>query len=359
MILICALSLANGFENELVEKILGTSPHIQIEPGLFDKISNYNNIIKDIQSLKEVKGVFPSIRGQCLITDGESTTGTLIYGIDPVIERIKGNWDDYVIKGALPEKGLGAVVIGSELAKKMGLSIGDDVQLVTGIGSITPLKITGLFQSGLYELDVRVTYVNLYQAQSMYNFKKNEVNSISIKVYDVFNLKNLTNNLRQKYPAYSIRTWIDKNKSLLAAMALEKKVIFLVVVFIIIVAMLGISNTLVMLVIEKTSEISILRTLGASKNNISNIFLIEGIIIGLAGIIIGCLGGYLVSTLLSHYPINLPNDVYYIEKLPVKIQVMDFLYVSISTFLICLIASFIPARRSVRFEPIEILRRIT
>lgn len=355
-ILICALSLTNGFEQDLVNKIMGTNPHITIESALSDRIVNYNAISKKISTIYGIKSVTPEIKGQALLNNGIEVKGILVYGLDPEEENKAGNWNKYLISGGLKKNDEEGIVLGSELAKKMGLYIGDSLQLVTGIGAITPLKVRGIFQANFYEIDVRVGYITLSKAQKIYNLPVS-VNSLSVKLKDPFKANEITEIIQEKHPAFNVRSWIRDNKGLLAAMATEKKVIFLVMMFIIIVAMLGIANLLVMIVLEKTMEISILRAIGASKKNISLIFLYQGILIGLSGIITGCIGGYVLSVILSHYPINLPSDVYIIGNLPVNMQLQDFIFVSVSAFIVCLIASFVPARRAVRLNPIETIRR--
>lgn len=357
MILTTALALTNGFTEELIDKILGTSPHITVTPGFMDRIYNYKNIVKLLKISSEIKEILPSIKGQALISDGITTQGTLLYGIDPLLESKGTLWDKYLIKGTLPAQKQGTIVVGVELAKKMGLKIRHQVKLITGIGSMTDLQISGLYQSGLYELDTRIVYINLPQAQKIFDYKQTEVNTISLKLDDVFLASKIADELRLKFPAFNFRSWQDSNKTLLKAMALEKKVIFLVLLFIIIVAMIGIANTLTMIVLEKTSEISILRTMGVTKFNISKLFIIEGLITGLSGVILGCLSGFGLSSFLSFYPLNLPGDVYYIDKIPVNMQFNDFLFVALSALIICTLFSFIPAHRATKFEPVEVLRR--
>ena len=357
MILITALSLTNGFSAELVDKILGTSHHITMTPGFMDKIYNYENVIKGLKKNSHIKSVLPYIKGQALITDSISTQGTLLSGIDPAIESQFASWQNYLIKGSLPASEDGYAVVGSELAKKMGLRIGDSIQLITGIGKITVLQISGLFQSGFYEIDARIVYVNLEQARELFNYKKGEINTILMDVDNVFSAPAISDELRTEFKAYNLRSWDQNNKILLKAMALEKKVIFLVILFIIIVAMMGVVNMLTMSVIQKTPEISILRAMGVTKVNIGKIFLLEGIMIGAIGVFLGCILGLGLSWFLSFYPLNLPNDVYYIDKLPVKILFTDFIFVVVFTFIICILFSFIPAYRATKFDPIEILRR--
>ncbi|MBC7474577.1 MAG: ABC transporter permease, partial [Candidatus Sericytochromatia bacterium] len=356
MILICALSLTNGFEKDLVNKILGTNPHISIESALSDRILNYQQSINKLKSIDGVSSVTPAIKGQALINNGIEVKGVLVFGVDPELESKNSDWKKYIIKGNLDKKSQSGIVLGSELARKMALSIGDSIQLVTGVGTITPLKITGIFRADFYEIDVRIAYINLIQAQNIYKLP-NAINTLSVKLKDPFQADQISEKILDIVPAFNVRSWLRDNKGLLSAMAMEKKVIFLVMMFIIIVAMLGIANLLVMIVLEKTMEISILRAIGASKMNISLIFLYQGMSIGISGIVFGCLSGYFVSSLLSRYPISLPSDVYIIGNLPIDMQANDFIFVSISAFVVCLFASIIPARRAVKLRPIETIRR--
>ena len=163
--------------------------------------------------------------------------------------------------------------------------------------------------------------------------------------------------IQQAFPTLYLRTWMDSNKSLLSAMALEKQVIFLVILFIIVVAMIGIANTLVMIVMEKTMDIGILRALGASRRQIGLVFLTEGFLIGLIGVVTGSLLGVGASFYLRFFPVRIPGDIYDLDYLPVQMQLPDFIGVALAALLICLLASFFPARRAVRADPVEILRR--
>lgn len=352
MILTTALSLTNGFETDMVDKILGTTPHVSLQGGRDELITHYDKIMAQLQRHAEIVHVVPLLKQQALVQSPMHTTGTLVYGVDakqatPVLGK-------YLTRGQLPHPGQG-IVIGSELAKKLQLFMGDNVNLITLKGS-HPFKVAGFFHSGLYDLDARVVLIALQTTQAIYQTGPT-INEISIKLKDVFTAPTVARNLRQHFPEYFIKTWMDSNRSLLNAMALEKKVIFLVVLFIVVVAVIGIANTLVMLVMEKTYDIVILRAVGASKKQIGRIFLWQGLWIGLAGITLGSVAGVSASLYLTLFPVRIPGDVYDLDYLPVQMLTTDFTLVAVSTFVICLLASFIPARRAVRLEPLETLRR--
>lgn len=356
MILICALSLTNGFEKDLVDKILGNNPHITIESAISDRIPSYKDLLEKIEKIEKVKSVTPLIRGQALINNGLDVKAILVYGIDPELENKSSNFSKSIKKGALVQDE-SSIVLGAELVKKLGISIGDTVQIVTGVGVMSPMIVTGIYEADFYEIDVRVGFINLDKARKLYNLSSQSINTISVKVNDPFDADHISEKILNDLPMLNVRSWLRDNKALLSAMATEKKVIFLVMMFIIIVAMLGTANLLVMIVLEKTTEISILRAIGANKKNISLIFLYQGVFIGLTGIVLGCISGYFSSLLLKIYPVRIPGDVYIIDSLPVDIQINDFIFVSISAFIVCLIASIVPARRATKLKPVEAIRR--
>lgn len=351
-ILNTALALTNGFEDELVSKILGTAPHVTMTP-IFGNQLNAEPLYARIEKIPGIKRVSPLIKGQALITDGNEGTGALIHGIDPIREA---DWKRYLTEGSLAPSSLGGIVLGEELARKHGWDLGHELQVIIGPNQMAILKVTGFFSAGLYELDSRVAFLNMPQAQALFQLGTG-VNGLNIKLDDPFQAPQVTQTLRTQVPELISRDWMANNHSLIGAMALEKKVIFLVMLFIIVVALLGIANTLVMIVMEKTADISIMRAVGATRNQIAGIFLLEGLAIGAVGVLFGCLGGWGLSELLHVYPVPLPSDVYTIEKLPVKREIGDFLAVGLATMVICFLASLVPARRATRMDPIETLRK--
>jgi lipoprotein-releasing system permease protein len=352
MILTTALSLTNGFESDMVDKILGTTPHISLKPGLEDLMANYPAVQRQLARHPEIKVTAPLLKEQALIRNPVHTTGTLIYGIRPsdaetVMKR-------YLQRGTLDGK-QASVVVGSELAKKLQLFMGDDVQIITVHGT-SDFRVTGTFHSGLYELDARIVLMPLDQTQQIYQ-AGNQINEIFVQLKDVFSAPVLAKTLQSEQPTLYVRTWMDSNQSLLSAMALEKKVIFLVILFIIIVAMMGIAKTQVMIVMEKTVDIGILRALGASRAQIGRVFLTQGLLIGVSGVVLGAVLGVGCSLYLSVFPVRIPGDIYDLDYLPVKMEILDFVWVAGSSLVITILASFFPARRAVRTDPIETLRR--
>lgn len=352
MILTTALSLTNGFESDMVDKILGTTPHISLKPGLEDRMGNYSVVQRQLERHPEIKVTAPLLKEQALIRNPVHTTGTLVYGIRPQdAEKVMKR---YLQRGILDGK-QASVVVGSELAKKLQLFMGDDVQIITVHGT-SDFRVTGTFHSGLYELDARIVLMPLDQTQQIYQ-AGDQINEIFVQLKDVFSAPVLAKTLQGEQPTLYVRTWMDSNQSLLSAMALEKKVIFLVILFIIIVAMMGIANTQVMIVMEKTVDIGILRALGASRGQIGRVFLTQGLLIGFSGVVLGAVLGVGCSLYLSVFPVRIPGDIYDLDYLPVKMEILDFVWVAGSSLVITVLASFFPARRAVRTDPIETLRR--
>lgn len=353
MILTTALSLTNGFENDMVEKILGTTPHISVKPGVQDYLDHYVTIKQQLERFPGQRAIFPVLREQGLVSNPLMSSAALILGIPPA-DAEKG-LAHFLQKGHWALKDQPTVVVGSELANKMQLFVGDSVQIITSNG-VSTFKVAGLFHSGLYDLDVRLVMMPLDQVQTLFN-TGDRVNELFVRLDDVFAAPKIAAEMQQSHPSLYIRTWMESNRNLLGAMALEKKVIFLVILFIIVMAMVGIANTQIMIVMEKTSDIAILRALGATRGQVGRVFMVQGIVVGICGVVAGSLLGVGASLYLSYFPIRIPSDIYDLNHLPVQMQWQDFSLVAIATVIITILASFFPARRADRSDPIAILRR--
>ncbi len=353
MILTTALSLTNGFESDMIHKILGTTPHISLKPGTSDYIENHKTLQKQVLRESKVSQAFPVLRKQALISNPLHTTGGMVLGVPT--ESAKKGMERFLKKGDWSIEGKASVVVGSALVNKLQLFVGDEVQLITPAGSST-FYVSGVFHSGLYDLDSRLIVSPLDQVQAVFQ-TGNVVSELYVQLHDVFQAATLADQIQSEYPYLYIRTWMQTNRNLLSAMALEKKVIFLVILFIIVVAMMGIANTQIMIVMEKTPDIAILRAMGAKRKQISRIFLCQGVMIGVIGVGLGALLGVSLSLYLSYFPVKIPGDVYDLDHLPVEMQAFDFISVAAATLVICVLASFFPARRASKAEPMSVFRR--
>lgn len=357
-ILTTALSLTNGFSADLVGRILGTTPHINVSNSLTGSIQQHTKLQAELRSYPHVSNVFPYVYGQALLTRGVGgfSLGALIRGVDPAQEKQNPDWVKNIKQGDLsPRDGVPGIMLGSELAKRLGVGLGDRLLLVTPQAKRQMLVVTGIYQAGLYEYDAHVAYVDLKVAQDALAFGA-AVSGLAVRLDDVFVAPQVASLIQQEVP-YTIQSWTQSNKSLLGALLLEKRVIFLVTMFIVIVAAMGIANTLAMWVLEQSREIAILRAIGASGALMSRLVVLEGGMVGLLGVAIGLLAGFGLSMAVGAFPVALPADVYYIDRLPVKMEVTDFAGTAIAALIIVVLASLLPARRAFRLDPIEVIRR--
>jgi lipoprotein-releasing system permease protein len=356
-ILTTALSLTNGFEQDMIDRLLGTTPHVSIYSPLTGGLEKHEAVRAKLVGRRHVTAVTPFIQGQGLVaTSPANTVGVLVRGVDPALERANPSWVKYVAQGSLTDApDLAGIVLGSEVARKLGVGVGDKAAIVTGLGKRRPVRVTGLFESGLYDFDAHVAFVTLPTAQQAYGLG-NQVTGLSVLLDDVFQAKPLARAWSDEL-MLGARAWTDQNRNLLEAMWLERVVIFIVIMFIVLVAMIGVGSTMAMWVIEKNREISLLRAIGVSANHIGRLFVVQGSLISAVGVALGCLGGLALSAILAVFPIGLAGDVYFLSRLPVKIEPRDFGLVVAATMLLSPLASVLPALRAMRLDPIEVIRR--
>lgn len=356
-ILTTALSLTNGFEADLIGRILGTTPHVSVTNAISGRVENYQDLQAKLAGMDEVETALPYVSGQGLLTRSGQASGVLIRGIDPAQEAANRDWTRFVLVGDLDtvEGGATPVMLGGELAKKLGAGMGDRMKLVTGAATSQDVVVTGIYQAGLYEYDAHIAYVTLDTAQKLFKMD-DAVTGIALRLKEVFDAPAIAADIQDRYP-YHVRSWTVQNQSLMAALALEKRVIFLVILFIIVVATMGIANTLAMWVLERNRELSLVRAVGATGAQIGALVVTEGMVVALGGVVLGLAAGIGLSLALATFPIALPSDVYYIDKLPVEMQVGDFVMTAIAAIAISLLACLLPARRAIQLDPIEVIRR--
>jgi lipoprotein-releasing system permease protein len=374
--LIVVLAVMNGFKEDLRDKILGVTSHVVI--SRFDgNISNYTQVKKNVDQVEGVIAATPFIYTQVMINSRQSISGAVLRGVDPesaskVIDLPKnlrsGSLQDLVgEKGSGAAGGTAGIILGNELARNLGVSRGEPVTVISPFGRLTPLgqvprsqtfRVVGIFDSGMYEYDSTIAYVTLSAAQRFLGIG-NRVTGVEVRVNDIYKADQVAraiNNALDGYP-YWTRDWMRMNKNLFSALKLEKIVMFIILTLIIIVAAFNIIGTLIMVVLEKTRDIAILKSMGATRRSIMKIFMFEGAVIGLVGTLLGLLGGYGLCKLLATYKfIELPQDVYYISTLPVKMDPMDTVLIALAAIIISLVATLYPAWQASRLEPAEAIR---
>lgn len=374
--LIVVIAVMNGFKEELQDKILGVTSHVVI--SRFDgNISKYQEVKAKVEEVSGVNAATPFIYTQVMISSRKAISGAVLRGIEPQTASKVINLQKNLRAGSLKEleaenkpEGMRAtpgIILGNELARNIGVSRGEPVTVISPLGRLTPLgrvprsqtfRVAGIFDSGMYEYDSTIAYVSLWAAQRFLGIG-DRVTGIEVRVDDIYEADRVAKAIGKAldgYPYWS-RDWMRMNKNLFSALKLEKIVMFIILTLIILVAAFNIVGTLIMVVIEKTRDIAILKSMGATRRSIMKIFLIEGTVIGLVGTLLGLLGGYTLCTLLATYKfIELPSDVYYISTLPVQMDPLDVALIALAAIVITLAASVYPAWQASRFDPAEAIR---
>jgi lipoprotein-releasing system permease protein len=317
-----------------------------------------------------VQAATPFLYTQVLLSHERQSQGVVLRGIDPATAGRVTDLDKNLLGGSLADLAPGAdgrppgIILGRELAMRLGAFVGAAVTAISPTDTIGPLgivpklkkfQVVGLFDSGMYEYDSSLAYIPLAEAQKLLNFGS-AVNGIEVKIDDIFLSGAVARAIEAElgFP-YGARDWKEMNKSLFSALQLEKIMMFIILVLIILVASFNIVSTLTMIVVEKGREIAILKAMGATPGRIMRIFMIDGLVIGLAGVALGVPLGYGASWLIQEY-YTLPGDVYYISKIPVKLLWQDVAAVSAAALAISLLATLYPSWRAAKLEPVEALR---
>ncbi len=378
--LIIVLAVLTGFEDALKSKILGVNPHVMVlryGGGLDDP----GHVMDVAKSDPAVEAATPFVYAQIMLKDDVSSAGVVVRGIDPatapqVIEVLaklaSGNLSDLAPGG----KGkAGGVVLGKDLAKQLAVGVGDRIDAISPNGSMTPffpsfslrpLEVVGIFDSGMHEYDNSLCYVHIAEAQSLMGIGK-QVTGVELRLVDPYKARGVADRIEKKLGGglYSTRNWISMNESLFKAFALERFVYFVVVLLITLVAGFNIVSTLIMAVLEKTKDIAILKSMGASASSIRKIFQVEGLAVGLAGTAIGVTVGLVTALNLTrvarvveavcHCQI-IPEGVFYINEVPSKVNPLDVGVVAVTAIAISYLATIYPAWHASRLDPAEALR---
>ncbi len=367
------LSMMNGFESEVRGRIVGTLAHVSIYTYDDVGVQEPDELIKAVMDYDHVLGAAPFIYHKAAISSSDENDGTMVRGIDPAAEREVSNLWDNIVSGTLnldtAETVFPGIVLGTTLANRLGVTLGSRVILMSlkditlsGVAGLQmpmvgQFTVTGLFSNGLHEYDASLVYIGIPAAQRLFKMEQ-KVTGIQIKMDDMYISREFAERLNEElgYP-YFATDWTQMHKSLYSWMKLEKYGMFLGFALIIAVAAFNIVSSLVMLVLEKKKEIAILMSMGAMRKSIVRIFLYQGLTSGTVGTIIGIIIGGAVCLAQQEFGlISLPSDIYFISKLPVKVDIVDFLLIALTSVGLSTLASLYPAIRASRLYPVEILR---
>ena len=374
MTLIVVLSVMNGFQKEIRARMLGVTPHLQVIGD--GQLDDWKTVLKTVESHPEVRAATPYVNGQGMVSLGENVEGVMVRGILPDAEQKLTAIGDKMKKGALGDLRAGefGIVLGVDLARSMGARVGDSVLLITPQGQFTPagmlprlkqFHVVGIFEIGMLPYDNALALIHLNDAQRLYRLG-NAVSGISGSLHNLDLAPQVSFELSQSVPQDTFITdWTRQNASYFAVVAMEKKMMFIILSLIVLVAAINIVSTLVMAVTDKQADIAILRTLGASPKSIMQIFMVQGMLIGLVGVALGMFSGVLLALNIStivpfienlfgvHF---LAKEFYYISELPSDLQKGDVLVVAGMSFLISLFATLYPSWRASKVQPAEALR---
>jgi len=369
--LIVVVGVMNGFSIELRDKILGINAHM-VAAVAGGSLHDYREDMRKAEAVPGVLGATPFVYTEVMLSSPRGVKGVVLRGLDPVSagkvlalpgEMTVGKLEDLTAPGLFP-----GIIVGRELADRLGLGVGDTLNLMSPAGKesaagFTPkvktFTICGLFKTGMYEYDSTLAYVAIPAAQELLGFKRDIVTGLELKVADVDAVDKLAAKVREAMggPPVYVRTWIDMNGNLFKALHLEKTAMFVILVMIVLVGSFSIITTLVMLVMEKTRDIAILMSMGATAKNIRNIFMLQGTIIGFVGTALGYGLGLAVALALEKYQfIKIPGDVYPMDHLPVRLDWPDLAVIGLTALALCFLATLYPARQASRLEPAEALR---
>lgn len=364
--LIIVLSVMNGFDLEVKDKIIGTYAHVLVTSDA--GIPDYQAFVTKMDAVPGVKAASPYVTGQAVLQRDKSITGILIKGVDPKKEALVNNVARYTSSGWENLSG-DNIILGSELMLDQGIGIGDEIELLVAYSAFDmekkKLKVIGSFTSGRYDYDSNLAVVDLATAESLFRMK-DMVSGVALKVADEMDVMRMKEKLQAElgYP-FIVQTWMDLDRNLVAALALEKKMMFLILALIVTVACFNISSSLIMMVMEKTRDMGILKAIGANSRGVSLIFLFEGMIIGLLGTVAGGIGGVYVANRVNKIAAWIkattgwevfPSDVYYFTEIPSKVSQSDVVTVICVAVFLTLVAGIYPAWRASRLDPVDAIR---
>ena len=371
--LIGTLGIMTGFKEDMQAKILGTTSHVVVQPRGKQTMAGYAEVMRQVEEIPGVVAATPYIYQQVLLTSKTGVRGVVLRGIDPdkepevteITKNVKsGSVRDLAVQRPPKPGPKPGIILGKELARRLGVVVGSRINVVSPVGPISalgmtpkirPFRVVGLFESGMYEYDASLAYISLAEAQRFFSMGRTAT-GIEVKVEDVFTADAVAKRIDDRLgTGYMARDWMLLNRNLFSALRLEKTMMFLLLVLITLVASFNIVGTLTMIVTEKQREIAILKAMGATPGAIMRIFMLNGVVIGLTGTAIGIPLGYTFLYLIENY-FTFDQTVYFLSSIPVHVKALDVFLVAFSAILISFAATLYPSWQAAKLAPVSALR---
>jgi lipoprotein-releasing system permease protein len=375
MALIVVLSVMNGFQKEVRARMLGASPHLEVVAD-GGRMADWPAVLDIVQKNPQVSAVAPYVNGQGMLSFGQSVQGVMVRGILPEREATLTDLAQKMKSGKLSDLRAGefGIVLGVDLARALGVQLGQKVMLISPQGSITPagmvprlkqFRVIGLFEIGMAPYDNSLALIQMNDAQKLFQLG-DSVTGIAAKLRMIDDAPKVANELqRQLPPSLYANDWTHQNSNYFSAVQMEKKMMFIILSLIVAVAAFNIVSTLVMAVTDKQADIAILRTLGASPRSIMKIFMVQGVVIGIVGTLLGCVSGIVLALNLDvvvpfiehlFHVQFLSKEVYFITELPSDLHVDEVILIAAISFVISILATIYPSWRASYTQPAEALR---
>jgi lipoprotein-releasing system permease protein len=369
MALIIALALMTGLQGELRDRILGATAHVYVWKS--GGIEDYQAEVRKLLALDGVLGAGPAILGRALVSTDRADAFISLKGIDLVLEPNVTDIQRAMQQGSLDglaqenDEALPGILLGRNLAEQLGVAVDDTVTVLTPQGTLSPMgmiprtrrvRVAGIYALGLYEFDAAYGFVTLEFAERLLG--KAAPDLIELRVADIDAAPAISERVPEALGSdYVSQDWADMNQALFSALWLEKMAISITIGLIVMVAALNIVASLILLVMEKSRDIAILKTMGTSAGRVRTIFMLQGLMIGVVGTTVGAVCGLALCWVLDTYRlIQIPMDVYQVSYVPFIVEPLDFVVVVVSAILICFVATIYPSRQASRLDPVQALR---
>ncbi|MDD2775627.1 MAG: lipoprotein-releasing ABC transporter permease subunit [Gallionella sp.] len=375
MALIVVLSVMNGFQKEVRARMLGASPHLEVVAD-GGRMADWQAVLNLVEKHPQVSAVAPYVNGQGMLSFGQSVQGVMVRGILPEREAELTDLAQKMKSGQLSDLRAGefGIVLGVDLARALGVQLDQKVMLISPQGSITPagmvprlkqFRVIGLFEIGMAPYDNSLALIQMNDAQKLFQMG-DQVTGIAAKLHDVERAPQVADALQRQLPLnLYANDWTHQNSNYFSAVQMEKKMMFIILSLIVAVAAFNIVSTLVMAVTDKQADIAILRTLGASPRSIMKIFMVQGVVIGIVGTLLGCVSGIVLALNLDvvipfierlFHVQFLSKEVYFITELPSDLHVDEVILIAAISFVISILATLYPSYRASKTQPAEALR---